>query len=365
MSGAGEQDALQALARCGGALHELRHEESSARTFVAPELEGRVMTTAIGSIASAAWMDPRAFALRGSASRFHNYGGQDRLWIGPEGGDFGWFFDPGAPCEGSHWRVPSELNVGPMEVVDASHWDVHMQRSLTLTNRRGDRFSGRLERSVRVLSRNFAHRLLKAPIPDEVTMAAAVTTNRLLCESRSGAPLVHLWSLSQLPASPRAVVMAPLGPGDPAAGRPEVEDRYFGKIPEERLWREGSVLCMRADGRRTSKFGIGAHASTGFAGSFSPEQELLTIAAFPVQRTEPYANNLWTATAAAPFGGDVFQSYNSDDGRFFELESVSPARFLEPAQELSHWHATLFAVGPRRKLSDLARSVLGSCLTDL
>lgn len=365
MSENGGQEALRALARDAGPLHELRHEEASARTFVAPQLEGRVMTTTIGSIASAAWVDHRALAARGGASRFHNYGGQDRLWIGPEGGDLGWFFDPGAPCEGSHWRVPPELNVGPMEVVGASAWDVHMRRSLSLTNRRGDKFSGRLERTVRVLSRNFAHRLLKAPIPDEVTIAAIVSTNRLVCDSRSGAPLVHLWSLSQLPVSERAVVMAPLGPADPAAGRPDVEDGYFGKIPQERLWREGSVVCMRADGRRTSKFGISAHASTGFAGSFSPEQELLTIAAFPVERTEPYANNLWTATAAAPFGGDVFQSYNSDDGSFFELESASPARFLEPAQELSHWHATLFAVGPMRMLSELSRSVLGSYLTDL
>ena len=40
------------------------------------------------------------------------FGGEDRFWLGPEGGQYALYFKPGDPFDLDHWQVP-----------DAFDWD--------------------------------------------------------------------------------------------------------------------------------------------------------------------------------------------------------------------------------------------------
>lgn len=68
------------------------------------------MTSAVeGAGASLGFVD-RAFIKSGkTATPFNNYGGEDRFWLGPEGGQFGLYFPPGKAFEFGNWQTPHAL----------------------------------------------------------------------------------------------------------------------------------------------------------------------------------------------------------------------------------------------------------------
>ena len=45
------------------------------------------------------------------------YGGEDRFWLGPEGGQFSLFFAPGAPQDLAHWQTPAPIDAEPFTLV--------------------------------------------------------------------------------------------------------------------------------------------------------------------------------------------------------------------------------------------------------
>jgi hypothetical protein len=74
------------------------------RVAVAPDLQGRVMTSsALGDAGFGyGWINR---GLLSSATRdvhFNPYGGEDRFWLGPEGGQYAVFFKAGEPFDLAH-----------------------------------------------------------------------------------------------------------------------------------------------------------------------------------------------------------------------------------------------------------------------
>jgi hypothetical protein len=143
----------------------------------------------------------------------------------------------------------------------------------------------------------------------------------------------------------------------PRAGVKSYEDRYFGEPGPERLWEDRpthSERCVyfRADGQRRCKFGLRPAATPGLAGALDPDRGLLTLVKFDVHPRAPYGNFLWDPAEENLFRGDVFQSYNSGDGTFYELESVSPARPSSPGSSVVHSHATCFLRGDAERLRE-------------
>jgi hypothetical protein len=85
-----------------------------------------------------------------------------------------------------------------------------------------------------------------------------------------------------------------------------------------------------------------------------------------------YVNSMWEIQKA-PFAGDVVNSYNDGPpapgaaqlGRFFELESSSPALALAPNASAQHVHQTIHLQGDEAKLDPLARAALGVSLAQI
>jgi hypothetical protein len=78
-----------------------------------------------------------------------------------------------------------------------------------------------------------------------------------------------------------------------------------------------------------------------------------------------YVNSLWE-WQESPYAGDVVNSYNDgplEDGAqlgpFYELESSSPARELQPDEFLRHVHRTYHFEGDFENLNAISRKVLG------
>ena len=63
-----------------------------------------------------------------------SYGGEDRFWLGPEGGQFGLYFAPGARFDIDHWQTPTGLQEGAWEIAEQGWRHVVFARRMTLMN---------------------------------------------------------------------------------------------------------------------------------------------------------------------------------------------------------------------------------------
>src|ERR671935_47680 len=110
----------------------LTDPSGTAQVAVAPAYQGRVMTSTTGGsdAPSFGWIGRAAIASGKRQPHMNVFGGEDRFWLGPEGGQYGLFFKAGDPFDLDHWQVPEPLDWGPWEVTSQSEDAVHFRRQM-------------------------------------------------------------------------------------------------------------------------------------------------------------------------------------------------------------------------------------------
>lgn len=367
----------------------LSSPDGLAKVLLAPRLQGRVMTsTAQGdSGISFGFIKDSLIASTALSKGINAYGGEDRFWLGPEGGQFSIFFPPNAPEQTlAHWQTPPPIDTEPYTVLHRDDSSAAFQHDATLQNFSGTRFHVRINRTVRLL--DAAEALASLGIDDDARCHAVAFESENTITNTGSAAWTHqsgmlsIWILGMLKHSPRASVIVPLRDIGESALGPEINDEYFGKVPKDRLrlvtrtptsigpaWKdEPRALIFKADGRFRSKIGVSPAAALPVCGSYDETRGVLTIVTFTVPAgATDYVNSMWQTHQAEPFRGDVFNSYNdgpsepgaSPFGPFYELESSSPAAALAPGASLTHWHRTIHVQGPKDSLDRIARTILG------
>ncbi|MFA6479143.1 MAG: DUF6786 family protein [Victivallaceae bacterium] len=91
----------------------LEDQSSRAKIAIAPSLQARVLTsTASGdSGQSFGWINCELIASGERRKQINAFGGEDRFWLGPEGGQFSLFFNKGALLSLKTGR-PRKLSTG-------------------------------------------------------------------------------------------------------------------------------------------------------------------------------------------------------------------------------------------------------------
>src|SRR6188508_2107591 len=101
----------------------------SRRVAVSAKYQGRVMTSSTGPGArSLGWVNRDFISAGKVGTPFDNYGGEDRFWLGPEGGQYSVFFAPGAPQALEHWQTPIGFQQGIWEVTAQSDQSIDFKR---------------------------------------------------------------------------------------------------------------------------------------------------------------------------------------------------------------------------------------------
>jgi Family of unknown function (DUF6786) len=100
----------------------LADPSGSAQVAVAPAYQGRVMTSTTGGsdAPSFGWIGRVAIASGKRQPHMNVFGGEDRFWLGPEGGQFALYFKPGDPFDLDHWQVPAPIDWGAWDIVGQS-----------------------------------------------------------------------------------------------------------------------------------------------------------------------------------------------------------------------------------------------------
>jgi hypothetical protein len=351
--------------------------KSGGRVAVSVKYQGRVMTSAVAPGGRSLGFVHRAFIENGqTGTPFDNYGGEDRFWLGPEGGQYGLFFPPGAAFAFDAWQTPRDMQQDPWTIASRSATELGLTRTMKLVNWTGTPFAVDVSRTIRVLDAAEAAKHLGAAVDAGIAWIAFESVNRITnagdatWEPDKG--LVSVWILGMFAPAPDAHIVVPF---DPLGQGAIVNDRYFGKVPPERLVvreKEG-VVVLTADGHYRSKIGVGPGRARQVAGSYSASENLLTLVQYDESpRGKRYVNSMWEQQQD-PYGGDVVNAYNDGPtapgkpslGGFYELETSSPAAALGPRESLVHTHRTFHFVGPREALEPIARRLLGVSLAAL
>jgi hypothetical protein len=350
---------------------------SGGRVVVAGEYQGRVMTSAVEPHGrSLGFVNRRFIEEEKRATQFDNYGGEDRFWLGPEGGQYALYFPPGKPFVFSNWQTPHPLQEGAWEAKGADKNRVKFTKAMGFTNYAGTQFELRIERQVELVSAEETARRLGVTIPSSVMWIGFSTSNSITNTGPSpwveAKGLVSVWILGMFSPNADTRVIVPF---ERAGSGEIVNDRYFGKVPAERLdVREAKgYLSFLCDGTHRSKIGLGPSRAKPALGSYSKEANLLTVVLYtkPAENSR-YVNSMWEMQKE-PYGGDVVNSYNDGPtepgkpslGGFYEIESSSPAAALAPGATLTHVHQTFHFAGPKDALATIANKVLGVNLGEL
>jgi hypothetical protein len=351
---------------------------TGARIAVSGKYQARVMTSAVEAGGASLGFVNRSFiAAQRTGTAFDNYGGEDRFWLGPEGGQYALYFAPGKPFEFDNWQTPNAFQVGEWPAVPGTTpQSLLYQHSVTVTNYAKTELSMHVERELSLLDAEHVQKALGIELPASVKWVGFASTNRI--KNTGSKPwteaggLPSIWILGMFAPAPDARIIAPFetkGSGD------VVSDRYFGKIPPERLRvnTDKGFLSFKADGKARGKIGLSPSRAKPVLGSYSAAGKVLTLVRFtkPAGATR-YVNNLWEISKD-PYGGDVSNAYNDGPvepgkpslGGFYELESSSPAAALAPGKALSHTHETYHFVGSHDHLDAIAKQVLGVSLSDV
>ncbi len=350
----------------------LHDDDEQAMVAICPDLQGRVLSsTARGWTGrSNGWVNQDLILSGKVQEHFNPYGGEDRLWLGPEGGQYSIFFAPGAPFDLEHWMTPAALDTEPFELVEQSQTEAKLHRSFHLRNYSGFEFHIRLDRIVRLIP---ARQTLA-----ELTEVAAGDLRAVAFESQNvlinigSAPwtkadgLLSIWVLGQFAASPATTIIVPFQSEREVEGGQPINTDYFGHIPDDRLSIGRNAAFFKADAQFRSKVGVSAKRSTGRLGSYDARRQMLTIVEYSKAAADSdYVNSAWRLQDN-PYAGDVANCYNDGPevpggpqlGAFYELESSSPAAALSPGRFIEHVHRTIHLEGNTDLLDKAAAAAL-------
>ncbi len=353
--------------------------EGKAQVAVVPAWQGRVMTSTVGGAAgtSFGWINRELIASGRIEAHMNAYGGEERFWMGPEGGQFSIFFAEGAEFNLDDWQTPAVIDTEPFGVVSRTNTTATFHCLARLTNYSGVIFDIQINRSIKLLPAGSHAWALGVDI-GKTTRAVVFQTDNSITNKGAKAwtkqtGLLSIWILGMFNPSDETTVVIPFKPGPGSELGSKVNDEYFGKVPADRLIVRDDVLFFSCDGQYRSKIGLSPKRAKPILGSYDAAGKILTI----VQYTRPegatdYVNSMWELQDK-PFAGDVVNSYNDGPpepgakplGPFYELETSSPAAALKPGETLSHMHRTFHLQGPEKDLDAVARATLGVSLDEI
>jgi len=358
------------------------------RIAVVPQYQGRVMTSTVSAEngPSFGWLnydviekgllpeDERKGQLQ---DHIYVFGGEERFWIGPEGGQFGIYFKPGVEFTFDNWHTPPAIDTLPYRLLNRTDDTATFLHRCELLNYSGTKFSVGIRRTIRVLDDAAIKNMLKQSLPKDVQAVAYESENIIKNDGTDPwtkeTGMLSIWILGMYKPSKGIVVVIPINEGPAELLGPAVNDSYFGNVPRKYLNVTKDTIFFKGDGTRRGKIGISEGRSKAVAGSYDMDGKVLTLVTCNVpEQSEGYVNSVWEIQDT-PFSGDAINSYNDGSpgegkpplGPFYEIETSSPAAALKPGQAIRHVQRTIHITGKEKELDPIARSALGVSLDEI
>ncbi|TLV00716.1 DUF6786 family protein [Dyadobacter luticola] len=343
-------------------------DDPASQAIIIPDYQGRVMTsTASGDGGNSyGWINYKLIESGKLQPHINAFGGEERFWLSPEGGQFSVYFKKGDKFDFEHWQTPAVIDSEAFEVVSSDSSSVVFQKKTTLENHSGTPLDFTIDRKISMLGRRDIEKALAISLDQKVKVTAYVSENTITnngadWKRESGA--IGIWLLGMFTPGAETTIIAPFSKEH--SEKPQLTDNYFGEIPKERLVVKDGAVYLKADGKFRSKIGLAPLSAKPFAGSYDAEKNILTIIQYDLDPKGEYLKSTWEEHKE-PFKGDALNAYNdgpladgSQMGPFYELESNSPAKLLKKNEKLNHNQRTYHFEGDKQALNQIAQKVLG------
>lgn len=361
-------------------LIELTDESNNSKVAVSAALQGRVMTSsAFGkSGRSYGWINKDLFKAQDTLEHINVFGGEERFWLGPEGGQYSIFFKKGAEFTLDDWYTPRLIDLEHFEVESVSSNKVVFTKKASLKNYSGFEFDMDIKREVSILSKSAIKKELElSSLSSQLKSVGYKTTNTLTNIGnknwKKDTGLLSIWLLGMFNHSPTTTIMIPYIEGNEAELGQVVNDTYFGKVPSDRLVAKKGVIYFKGDGEYRSKIGLSPKRAKNIAGSYDSKNGVLTIVKYNKPKNViDYVNSMWEIQEK-PFNGDVINAYNDGEpepgkkplGPFYELETSSPALALKVGESGIHIQSTFHIEGDEATLNPIIEKLFGVEIDDI
>lgn len=355
----------------------LKGANDKAQVIISPKYQAKVFTSTVNGLdgKSIGFIGYKAFDLETPDEHMNGFGGENRFWLGPEGGKYSVYFEPGSEQIYDNWHTPKPIDIEPWVLVSATNQKAVMQKEMEVKNYLGTQFKLSVDRTVEFLNTDKIKSLLNIELDNEIQLVAYSTqntiTNKNDFEWTKETGTVCTWMLDMFIPAPKAVTIIPFNEGEEEKLGKIVTSDYFGEIPSNRLVIKGSTIYLKTDGEHRGKLGLNSLRTKGIAGNYDPEAKRLTITTFDVEQGATYLNQEWNPEKD-PLIGDAMNAYNDgplEDGSimgpFLEVESCSPAAFLEPGEYQTHNHNVFHFVGEAPALTKITEKLLGVTIEDI
>ncbi|MFS4454950.1 DUF6786 family protein [Maribacter sp. 2304DJ31-5] len=359
---------------------ELTSPSGKGKIALSAALQGRVMTSSSTGTdgRSYGWINRELFASGDTLEHINAFGGEERFWLGPEGGQFSIFFEKGAEFNLEAWQTPRFIDLETYDIKSKGPSKAVFTKTASLTNYSGFTFDLGVEREVSVLSNQDITNELALENLDNVSAIGYQTTNILTntgdADWQKETGLLSIWLLGMYNPSPETTIVLPFEQGDESELGESVNIyKSFGEIPSERLVIKEEVAYFKGDGQYRSKVGLSPKRAKNVAGSYDSANKILTIVKYnKPEGVTDYVNSLWKLQDE-PYAGDTVNSYNDGApepgakplGPFYELETSSPALALKAGESGTHIQTTCHFEGEESALDAIAQKVLGVSLNEI
>lgn len=347
-------------------------QQDSMKVLIVPSYQARVMTSTSGGMngLSYGWINYSLIDSGKYMPHINAYGGEERFWMGPEGGQFALFFKKGDSFDFKHWQTPAVMDTVTFDPVIKQSNTASFTKTFAIENYSGTQFHVTVNREIKLLDKNASENILGMHLPDVKWVGYQTTTSIKNIGNEDWTRdkgVLSVWMLSMMKSSEDNTVIIPFKKG----GDSLINDGYFGKVPSERLKKQDSILLFTADAKYRSKIGIPPSIVKPIAGSYDALRNVLTIIHFDYKGDKDYVNSMWQQQQF-PYKGDVINAYNdgpnetgSQLGSFYELETSSPAIALKKNQSLMHTQRVFHFEGDKLALNTIAKQLLGVQLENL
>ncbi len=343
---------------------ELKNENTGAQLLLAPGYQGRVMTSSASSDSgtSFGWINYDLIQSGKVDSQFNPVGGEERFWLGPEGGPYSIYFREGDEQIYENWKVPPIIDTESFEIKKKEIDHIIFTKNAELKNASGTRFKFAIDRTISLLSEDTLSTLFNVDfLSNNYNVVGYQSVNKITNTGDNSwtkeGGLLSIWILSMFNPSPTTTVFVPYKTNEQGT---VVNDDYFGKVPADRLIVDNGIVYFKIDGKYRSKIGLPPERATGICGSYDSEKKILTIVwgSLPANGKD-YVNSKW-GEQDNPYAGDAINAYNDgpvEDGSvmgpFYEIETSSPGAQLEPGESLTHIQRVVHVQGEPNEMDKL------------
>ncbi len=347
----------------------------NARVIISPEYQGRVMTSSADGLqgVSFGWINHELIASGEKLQHINPVGGEERFWLGPEGGQFSIFFPAGSNFDFEDWQTPASIDTETFDLVASNEKEAEFKKSIQLKNYGNFVFKFEVTRKISLLSDSEIKNELGIVYQNSVKSVGFTTTNQLKNEGeawKKESGLLSVWLLGMYIPSDEVTIIIPYK--EDAVSDYIVKDDYFGKIPSDRLVIKDGIIFFKGDGKQRGKLGIPPQRALPVLGSYDAANRILTVVKCEVfDGVTDYVNSAWEIQEY-PYKGDAINSYNdgpledgSQMGPFYELETSSPALALQSNETAVYEQSTFHFQGTEEELNALCQQLFDISINEI